>query len=148
MRLRRWQNNAETVATYGLPPARITEGTTEWDIPLTYFDAPNAAVWTGVNEIMVYVYANNGTAAADGDYTITLSRVRIVDTAIQTLVDPNTIYMLPADQPQASNAYDEYMYIGSGWERIGSTAIDLTDYVTRDELRALAARVAALEASA
>lgn len=148
VRLRRWQNNAETVATYGLPPARITEGTTEWDIPLTYFDAPNAAVWTGVNEIMVYVYANNGTAAADGDYTITLSRVRIVDTAIQTLVDPNTIYMLPADQPQASNAYDEYMYIGSGRERIGSTAIDLTDYATRDELRALAARVAALEASA
>lgn len=148
VRLRRWQNNAETVATYGLPPARITEGTTEWDIPLTYFDAPNAAVWSGVNEIMVYVYANNGTTAADGDYTITLSRVRIVDTAIQTLVDPNTIYMLPADQPQASNAYDEYMYIGSGWERIGSTAIDLTDYATRDEVRALAARVAALEASA
>lgn len=97
---------------------------------------------------MVYVYANNTAAPADGDYTITLSRVRIVNTAVQALVDSNTIYMLPADHPQTSNAYDEYMYIGSAWERIGNTAVDMTDYATQSELQALADRVASLEAGA
>lgn len=131
VRLRKWRNGVETVATYNLPGAKVVDGSVAWDIPLTSFEASDTAVWADVNEIMVYVYSNNSATPADGEYTLTISDVRIVDTAVQSDLDLQTIYMVPSDDPQAENAYDEYMYIGSAWERIGSTAMDLSDYYTK-----------------
>lgn len=71
-----------------------------------------------------------------GSYTLQVLDARMVNTANKT-IDPNTIYMVPAEDPQAGNVYDEYMYIGSGWERIGSTAIDLSDYYTKPQVDAV-----------
>ena len=135
--LRKWASGVETKASYTLPPAKLVAGAVDWDIPLTDFKADAAAVWGSVNQIEVFVYANNSTTPADGDYTITLSNVRIVDTAVQSELDLQTIYMVPSDDPQTGNVYDEYMYIGSAWERIGSTAIDLTDYYTKAQVDAV-----------
>ena len=52
------------------------------------------------------------------------------------------IYLVPSADPQSSNVKDEYITIDNGasaqtrytWEQIGSTAIDLSDYVTDQEL--------------
>ena len=131
--LRKWASGVETKASYTLPPAKLVAGAVDWDIPLTDFKADAAAVWGSVNQIEVFVYANNSTTPADGDYTITLSNVRIVDTAVQSELDLQTIYMVPSDDPQTGNVYDEYMYIGSGWERIGSTEVDLSGYIKLDD---------------
>lgn len=38
------------------------------------------------------------------------------------------IYLVPQDR-QAPDIYDEYLWINTAFERIGSTAVDLTDYV-------------------
>lgn len=52
------------------------------------------------------------------------------------------IYLVPSSEPQAGNVKDEYITIDNGaeaatrytWEQIGSTAIDLSDYVTTEDL--------------
>lgn len=52
------------------------------------------------------------------------------------------IYLVPSAEPKAQNVKDEYITIRSGsegsytyaWEQIGSTAIDLSGYVTTEQL--------------
>ena len=40
----------------------------------------------------------------------------------------NTIYLVPKSTSGTNNYYDEYMYIGDEWEKIGDTEIDLSGY--------------------
>lgn len=46
--------------------------------------------------------------------------------------DDHTIYFVP--ESAGSTSHNEYMYIDNHWELIGSTTIDLSDYVTETEL--------------
>ena len=48
--------------------------------------------------------------------------------------EPNIIYLVPKATPETSNACDEYIWQDNDWELIGSTDIDLSGYVTDDEL--------------
>ena len=48
--------------------------------------------------------------------------------------EPNIIYLVPKATPETSNACDEYIWQDNAWELIGSTDIDLSGYVTDDEL--------------
>lgn len=61
------------------------------------------------------------------------------------------IYLIPASGTASQNIKDEYITINTGtdaspvyvWEKIGSTAVDLSDYSTTDEMNAaIAAAVA------
>ena len=58
----------------------------------------------------------------------------IVDVLPATEIDTNTIYMVPTvgDNIFDDNIYDEYMYINSQWEKIGTTETDLTQYATKE----------------
>lgn len=47
--------------------------------------------------------------------------------------EPFTIYLVPKSPSQTSNAKDEYIYISSGWEKIGDTEIDLSNYYTKSQ---------------
>ncbi len=53
---------------------------------------------------------------------------------VQTLpvedISTTTIYLVPNASSEENNIYDEYIYISSNWEHIGSTKVDLTNYVT------------------
>lgn len=40
-----------------------------------------------------------------------------------------TIYLVPSSDPETANSYDEYIWTDDGWEKIGSTDIDLSNYV-------------------
>lgn len=48
------------------------------------------------------------------------------------------MYLIPSADPQEQNVRDEYITINTdnvySWEQIGSTAIDLSDYYTKDEV--------------
>lgn len=50
----------------------------------------------------------------------------------------NTIYLIPSTNGQSDNTKEEYVLINNGdtytWEKIGSTDIDLSDYVTTEDL--------------
>ena len=48
--------------------------------------------------------------------------------------EPNIIYLVPKTTPETSNACDEYIWQDNAWELIGSTEIDLSDYVTDEDL--------------
>lgn len=43
-----------------------------------------------------------------------------------------TIYFVPATTTKDQNIYDEYLYINNAWELIGSTQVDLSDYLKID----------------
>lgn len=53
----------------------------------------------------------------------------IVQTLPQT-GETNILYLVPKSTSETQNVYDEYVYANSGWEKIGDTQIDLSDYVT------------------
>lgn len=42
------------------------------------------------------------------------------------------IYLVPMEDGEEPNIYEEYMWINDEWELIGTTAVDLTNYVTLD----------------
>lgn len=65
---------------------------------------------------------------ADAGFTVSL-----VD-ALPEIGDKKYIYFLPAEDQSQGNVYDEYMYIDNKFEKIGSTSIDLSDYVTTSTL--------------
>lgn len=54
---------------------------------------------------------------------------------VQTLPatgDPGTIYLVPAGQSPTGDIYAEWIYINSSWEKLGTTAVDLTGIVSYD----------------
>lgn len=49
----------------------------------------------------------------------------------------NIIYLVPTAEASDRNAKDEYMWIDGAWEKIGSTSVDLGEYWSKNELRAM-----------
>ena len=49
-------------------------------------------------------------------------------------IDSKAIYFIPKKNKNNDDVYDEYMYINDKWEPIGSTAVDLSDYITTEIL--------------
>lgn len=48
-------------------------------------------------------------------------------------ISTTTIYMIRNSQSSGTNIYDEYMYINSQWELIGTSATDFSNYYTKNE---------------
>lgn len=60
-------------------------------------------------------------------------KMQVVDT-LPDVGETDTIYLLKKDKPGEQNLYDEYVYAETtGWEHIGDTSVDLTDYYTKEE---------------
>ena len=60
-------------------------------------------------------------------------KMQVVDT-LPDVGETDTIYLLKKDTPGEQNLYDEYVYTETtGWEHIGDTSVDLTDYYTKEE---------------
>lgn len=59
--------------------------------------------------------------------------VAIVSTLPTTNIDNHTMYF-KANEEAGNNIYDEYMYINNNWEIIGSTAIDLSNYLQTSDI--------------
>lgn len=59
-------------------------------------------------------------------------KMQVVDTIPET-GRTDTIYLVKKDNPGEQNLYDEYVYTETGWEHIGDTSVDLSDYYTKEE---------------
>lgn len=59
--------------------------------------------------------------------------ILFVDT-LPTTGETNIIYLVPRAKPEEGNVKDEYIYVNNSWEKIGSTDIDLSGYVTIEYL--------------
>lgn len=51
--------------------------------------------------------------------------------------EENIIYLVPSTDPQAQNVRDEYMWIDGAWEKIGSTATDISGLLSYAEDQSL-----------
>lgn len=59
--------------------------------------------------------------------------VKVVDELPTENIDVHTIYFVPNEQDD-KNYYDEFLYVNSKWEHIGTSEVDLTGHVTKDDL--------------
>lgn len=48
--------------------------------------------------------------------------------------EENTIYLVPSASSKDGNVKDEYMWINSAWEKIGSSEVDLAGYLKESDL--------------
>ena len=55
-------------------------------------------------------------------------------TSLPTTGEKGTIYLLANSSSETQNIYDEYIYVDSKWEKIGTTAVDLSDYIKDEDL--------------
>lgn len=46
--------------------------------------------------------------------------------------DPAILYLLAVEDPEEGNYYEEYLWIDGAWEMIGTTQVDLSNYVNLD----------------
>lgn len=78
-----------------------------------------------------YYWAQRAQQAAGGGL-----HKEVVNTLPTTNIDTNTIYLVPSSDPESENVKDEYINLNgttSGWELIGSTKVDLTNYYTKTQ---------------
>lgn len=59
--------------------------------------------------------------------------IQVVD-ALPTTGEANVIYLVPHGGSTTSNYYDEYLWINNTWEMIGTTQVDLSNYLTKSGL--------------
>ena len=76
----------------------------------------------------------------DGAINTAIAGIAQIDyQVVQTLPQTGTkgtIYLV-SNGGSGSNVYDEYIYTNNAWEKIGSTAADLTGYWSKTELVAI-----------
>lgn len=60
---------------------------------------------------------------------ITTMNIQVVQTLPVQDISTTTIYLVPKTTAEQNDAYDEYIYVSNAWEHIGSTEVDLTNYV-------------------
>lgn len=64
----------------------------------------------------------------------TLKRSIVEELPDAATADTNTIYMVRRSSSLLNNNYEEYMVVDGAFELIGSTAVDLTNYISKPEL--------------
>ncbi len=60
-----------------------------------------------------------------------LKKIEVVE-ELPEVGDPSALYLLVVEDPEEENYYEEYLWIEGAWEMIGTTQIDLSNYVTLD----------------
>lgn len=72
--------------------------------------------------------------------TISSLKLEVVTNLPTTNISTTTIYLKPLSTTDSNNTYEEYVYINNKWEIIGTTKVDLSGYVEKEELSKLATK--------
>lgn len=95
--------------------------------------APTPSASTNNTQIATTAYVTSAIATAiSGISGISFEIV----TSLPTTGDSGTIYLL-SNSGTGTNVYDEYIYVNNNWEKIGTTDVDLSDYVKTSDLVAI-----------
>ena len=65
--------------------------------------------------------------------------IEVVNTLPVSDISTTTIYLVPAQDPEQGNYYEEYIYVNNAWELVGTTAVDLSGYYTSAQVDTLLA---------
>lgn len=60
--------------------------------------------------------------------------IEVVTTLPTENISTTTVYLKTGSKSDPDSMYDEYIYVNSKWELLGSQTVDLSGYVTTDEL--------------
>lgn len=137
---------ATTLAGYGITDA-YTMTQTDTEIATAVADKADAATTLagyGItdaytkSEITGFGYQNAtqvNTAISNAIAGITGITYEVVQSLPQT-GQAGVIYLI-SNGGSSSNVYDEYIWVNNGYEKIGTTDVDLTDYMTFDDMVAI-----------
>lgn len=93
-----------------------------------------------VNNLLNYYLKTETYSKTEVDsllQAITTLDIQVVNTLPTTNISTTTIYLVPKQSLSSQDIKDEYINLDgttSGWERIGTTEIDLSNYVTTSDL--------------
>lgn len=92
--------------------------------------APTAAAGTNTTQIATTSFVNTAITNALGNFTgVSYEVVQ----ALPASGAAGTIYLI-SNSGTNPNIYDEYIYVNNGFEKIGTTDVDLTNYWSKTEL--------------
>ena len=60
--------------------------------------------------------------------------IKVVQTLPTTNISATTVYLVPDTNASSSNLYTEYIYANNNWEPLGTQTVDLSGYVTTEDL--------------
>lgn len=99
--------------------------------------------FTGIVKVPLAVAGSNDLQAANTAFVqsaiqnaikdITSLDVEVVDSLPETGVS-NTLYYVKKTDPESQNEFDEYMWINGKWEFIGTSELELSNYVSQDQM--------------
>lgn len=78
-------------------------------------------------DMMSYLMGKNSGGSGKG------AKIEVV-TELPETGESNVIYLVPKQDEDENNVFDEYLYVNDEWELIGTTDIDLSNYYTKSEI--------------
>lgn len=78
-------------------------------------------------DMMSYLMGKNSGGGGKG------AAIEVV-TELPETGEANVIYLVPKETEDENNIFDEYLYINDEWELIGTTDIDLSNYLAKDNI--------------
>lgn len=133
------KEEADKAAVRANKAAEAAEGIVAGIVPTKTSDLENdnGFVTNAVNDL-TYYYLKSETYTREEVVNL-ISQIKGVSILpVEVLPDTgetNIIYFLPKEGTE-DDIYDEYIWLGGKWERIGSTSVDLSKYYTKDEVNA------------
>lgn len=111
--------------------SKITVGTTTYNLK----DASARSSISTINSAGYQTASQVTTAINNAISGITGIRFEVVS-ALPTTGTAGTIYLI-AHQHTTQDIYDEYIYVNGKWEKLGTTDMDLSNYVTKSDIASL-----------
>lgn len=151
------QSKPTTIAGYGITDAKIedktiTLGANNVTVPTNVSDLTNDSGYQTASDVNSAISTAKENLATKEEVTSSINTAtsdmatktyvtqqlaninkKQVVTSTTEMTDPNTIYLI-ANEGTDNNIYDEYLVIGSKPEKIGTTAVDLTNYLQESDL--------------
>lgn len=97
-------------------------------------------VWTTISDKTVKKAIEDNKAAIEAN-TAEITALKgnhfIVVAELPATGEPNCIYLIPKDGTEERNIKEEWIYVNNDWEKIGDTAVDLTEYAKTTEVQTL-----------
>ena len=82
---------------------------------------------TGTDEAPTFTFAFHNLKGETGTSLISVEVVA----SLPTSGNAGTLYFVQSSDPHSQNVYDEYIWLSSGWEKLGSQTIDLSNYIQK-----------------
>lgn len=101
-------------------------------------DGSTVGTYDGSTETTINIEAASKEYVQELISTVTSASFEVVDELPTEGIKTNTIYLVPSQSSGLNNVYDEWVYINNKWELIGTTAIDLSNYLAKDNTTAYA----------